>query len=231
MPGPEAGVLFWVNLILLITVCTPYTSRCLPSDAKRIALLARGGPVGEMLVAGLFLLAQDTEGVEPAQWPQEYIAKLDVMAKDHSGMPQALNFLLADAATREDLERTADLLERALTIYEQMPPTAQRGFLTAASCYHGLARGDVIRAEQWLEKARKVKGAISPKDWDSMALAAIFYGQGDHVHATEQLTRYIAFLDRQPVSGPVSGMITAERRRTVELAERWALQTAVPEPG
>lgn len=229
LPGPAARILFWINLVLLISVCIPYTAACFPSDAKLIALLGRGGPVGQRLVAVLFLLALDAQGKEPEEWPRECIAKIEVMTKDNSRMPPALSFLLADAGEREDVERTAEILERALAICDKMPPAALRGFLTMASCEHGLSRGDRTRAEQWLQQARKVKGAVSQKDWDSLALAGILYAQGEFAQAGEMLARYIALLDRQPVSG----MVAAERKRIIafrdrELRDRLAAQTGVP---
>jgi hypothetical protein len=216
--GTAGRILFWVNLILLISACIPYTASCYPSDAKLMALLPRGGPLSGRLVAVVFLLSLDAQGKEPDQWPRKYLAALDVVTKDNSRMPPALSFLLADAAGREDLARTAELLERALAICHKMPPMAQQGFLTAASCYHGFAHGDVTRAEKWLDQARKVKGSAARKDWDSKALAAVLYAKGEFATAGEMLARYIAFLDRQPMSG----MLAAERRRILDLQEEMA---------
>lgn len=220
VPGSGARILLWIDLILLISVCIPYTAGCFPSDAKLMALLARGGPVGERAGAVLFLLALDAQGKEPGQWPPEYLAKLEIITKDNSRMPPALTFLLAEAGEQENMERTAEILERALAIYDKMPPASQQGFLTAASCNHGFARGDAARAEQWIEQARKVKGAVAQRDWDSKARAAISYARGELVQAAEMLSRYTALLDRQPVSG----MVTAERKRMAEVRNRLAAE-------
>jgi hypothetical protein len=97
----------------------------------------------------------------------------------------------------------------------KMLPEARKAFLAAASNYHGFHRGDASRAEEWLMRARSVKTGVSQKDWDAKALAAISFAKGDNVQSVEFLRRHIAFLDRQPASG----MVSAERERTVSLID------------
>jgi hypothetical protein len=62
----------------------------------------------------------------------------------------------------------------------------------------------------------RVKGGLSSKDRDSKALGAIALAKGEHSEARECLTRDIAVLDRRPPSG----LIAAERVRTIELLRR-----------
>jgi hypothetical protein len=211
--GLTARLLFLVNLLLTISVCIPYTRFCLPNDAKLILLLRRRDAVGDRLVATVYLLAADAQGRRPRDWPPDLIEKLAVSTHDLSRMPTALSLLLSAAADTEDAQRTAAILERALAINNKMLPELRRGFFAAASVYHGFFRTDASRAEEWLERARSVKVAASQKDWESRALAAISFAKGENAQSADFLTRYIALLDRQPFSG----MIAAERERTIAL--------------
>jgi hypothetical protein len=205
--------LLWVNLLLVISVCIPYTVAFLPNDAKLLLLLSRKGAVGERIVACLYLLALDVQGKQPREWPPELMKKLDVTAEDKSRLPVALSFLLSDAAEKDDAQRAAEILERALAISNRMLPDVRRGFLAAASFYHGFHHKDASRSEEWLTRARSVKSGASQKDWDSGALAAVCFAKGDYSQSAELLARYVALLDRQPMSG----RITAERERIVAL--------------
>ena len=218
--GLTTRILFWTNLLLVLSVSIPYTVVTLPNDAKLILLLARKGAVGERLNAILYLLALDAQGKQPREWPPELIEKLAVPTEDVSRMPTALGLLLSDAADREDTRRTAEILERALAMNNKMLPDLRRGFLAAAAGYHGFLRGDAVRAEAWLKQARQVKGGVRRKDWDSKALAAVFFAKGEHAESAESLTRYLAFLDRLPKGG----MSAAERERT------WALFNTITSP-
>ncbi len=206
-------LLFWVNLLLTISVCIPYTRVCFPSDAKLILLLTRKGAAGDRAVAILYLLALDAQGKQPRQWPPELIGKLDVTIKDKSRVPVALSFLLSDAAEKADAQRAAGILERALEMNNEMLPDVRRAFLTAASFYQGFHHNHASQAEEWLKRARSVKGGIADKDWDSGALAAVSFANGDSAQSAEFLARYIALLDRQPMSGRVA----AERERITAL--------------
>ncbi len=206
-------LIFWINLLLTISVCIPYTRVCFPNDAKLILLLRRKDAVGERIVAILYLLFLDAQGKTPPDWPAALVEKLDVRANDKSRLPAALGLLLSDAAEKKDPQRTAELLEQALAICDKMLPDPRRDFLAAASCYHGFHRLDASRSEEWLKRARAVRIGGSQKDWDSKALAAVSFAKGENAPSAEFLTRYLALLDRQPASG----MIAVERERTMAL--------------
>jgi len=210
--GLATGILFWVNLLVSISAIVPYTLAGQPSDAKIILRLAQKGAVGERLATILYLLTLDAQGKQPREWPSDSVEKLAVPTKDQSWVPTALSLLLSDAADKEDANRTAEILERALAT-SKMWPDLRRGFRAAASGYHGFHRSDVSRAEEWLKHARSVKGGTALKDWDCQALAAVSFAKGDYFQSAELLTRYVALLDRQPVSG----RIAAERERTMVL--------------
>ena len=206
-------LLSWVNLLLTISVCIPYTRVCFPNDAKLILLLRRKDADGKRIAAILNLLFLDAQGKLPREWPAALVAELDVTANDKSRLPVAIGLLLSDAAEKKDSERAAELLERALAICDQMLPDARRDFLIAASCYHGFHRRDASRSEEWLKRARSVKSGASQKDWDSRALAGVSYAKGDYTQSAEFLASYVALLDRQPMSG----MVVAERERMIAL--------------
>jgi len=212
--------LFWIDLILTISVCIPYTVGTFPNDAKLILLLARKGAVGDRLVAILYLLALDAQGKQPSEWPAELIKTLGVSTSDNSRMPVALALLLSDAADKEDSQRMAEILERALAMNHKMLPDVRRAFFAAAASYHGFHRGDAPRAEEWLKRTRSVRSGVLQNGWDSHALAAISFAKGAHVEAAKYLTRYIAFLDHQPLSG----IVAAERTRITRMRDRLAVQ-------
>ncbi len=211
--GLVTRTLFWVNLLLTISVCIPYTTVSLPNDAKLILLLARKGPVGERLVAILHILVLDAQGKQPRDWPPGLVEKLAVRTKDQSRMPVALGLLLGDAAEKNDNQRTAEILERALAMNSKMLPDLRRAFQSAAACYHGFSASNVERAAEWLKRARSVKGGVRHRDWDSKALAAVSFAKGEYAQSVELLTSYLGLLDRQPAGG----MIAAERERTMAL--------------
>ncbi len=211
--GPLIRILFWVNLLLTVSVCIPYTVVSLPNDAKLILLLTGKGAVAERIVASLYLLALDTQGKRPRDLPRALIEKLSVATKDTSRMPTALSFLLSDAAENNDPQQGAEILEQALAMNHKMLPDARRGFMAAAACYHGFHNRDAARTEEWLKRARSVKSNASQRDWDSQALATTAFARGDYDQATELLTRFIALIDRQPTSG----MLAAERERMLAL--------------
>ncbi len=60
--GLTTRILFWTNLLLLLSVSIPYTAVTLPNDAKLLLLLARKGAVGQRLSAIIYLLALDAQG-------------------------------------------------------------------------------------------------------------------------------------------------------------------------
>jgi hypothetical protein len=213
-PG-SAGVrvLLLVNLLLVISACLPYTWRSQPSDGKGLLLLIGKGPAAERLTALLYLLALDTQQVEPRDWPRALVEKVSIPTKDKSFLMNAISVSYADALDSGDAERIAEAIEHALSVNAETRPDVRRAFYVAASCFQGIFRKNVALAEAWLESARKVKGAISQQDWDSKASASIALAKGERAQAREWLTRYLALLDGRPASG----LLAAERARTVDL--------------
>jgi Peptidase family M50 len=229
--GPLATVLFigvcllhgggfwWMmllvaNVIAGLTSFMPYTIGGQPTDAKIVWTLARGGPAADWLIAMLELLAFNARGVEPRDWPQEYVETIGTPVT-RVYRPVFLAFqceLTADGPP----EAAAEALERALEESNKTTPSTRRGFFVAAASFQGFVRRDAGRAREWLEEARKVRGAVSQKDWDSKAEAAILWADGHKEQATDLLKRYVELLDRQPTSG----LITAERRRVVALQQQ-----------
>jgi hypothetical protein len=209
-------MLLAVNLLAASGSFIPYTAMGQPTDAKTVLILARKGPTSERLAAILYLLALDRQGVQPGEWPGEYVEKIGVTTRDTSNRPSCLSLQYARASETNDPDSIASVLESALAASHKMRPDAQRRFFVAASCFHGIIRKNPALAEAWLEGARKVKGAVPQKDWDSKAQAGICFANGQHSEAREQLTRYVALLDRLPVSG----MVAAERTRTLALVKQ-----------
>jgi hypothetical protein len=208
------SVLLVVNVLAGLTTYIPYTVNGQPTDAKIIWILARGGPASEWLLAMLDLLALNARGLQPADWPRDLV---ETIRKPNAGVyrPAFLAFqceLTADGP----LEGAAEALENALAESNKIPPTLRRGFFAAAATFEGFVRQDEKRAREWLDEAAQVRGAVSQKDWDAKARAAILFAQGRISEAGEFLSRYLAMLDRQAVNG----MASAERKRAVALRER-----------
>jgi hypothetical protein len=209
-------VLLLINLLIVITACVPYTWRSRASDGKLFLLLTRTGPAAERLAAMLYILALDAQHVEPRDWPQALVEKMNLPTKDDAFLLNAIVFRYARALDTGDPERIAEAIECALSASQGTRPDVRRAFYAAACCFQGFFRHDVRLAEAWLDDARKVKGAVTPTDWDSRAMGAIALAKGQHTEARACLTRYLAMLDRQPAGG----MIAAERARTLELLRR-----------
>jgi hypothetical protein len=215
-PGSDGvRVLLFVNLFIVISASLPYTLRSHSSDAKVILLLIRKGPAAERLTAMLYILALDTQQIEPRDWPRELVEKMNIPTKDQAFLISAVSICYGDAMDSGDAERIAETIERALSV-NHARPDVRRAFYLAASCFQSMFRNNLPLAEAWLEDARKVKGAISQKDWDSKALAGIALAKGEHAQARELLTRYLAVVDRLPRTGALS----ADRARTIDLLGR-----------
>jgi hypothetical protein len=216
-PGSASvRVVLLVSLLLTISACLPYTFRSQPTDAKLLLLMIRKGPAAERLAAICYIVALDTQRVEPRDWPRELVEKMSIPTRDKSFLTGAIYVRYADALDSGDPERIAEAIERALSSNDEARPDVQRAFYVAAACFHGIFRNDAALAEAWFESARKVRNTASLKDWDAKALASIALAKGDRAQARELLTRYLAVLDRHPLSG----MIAAERRRALDLLGR-----------
>jgi hypothetical protein len=209
-------VLLIISAFLVFVCCLPFTTRSQPTDAKLILLLLRTGPAAERLAAILYILALDTQLVEPRHWPREVIEKLDIPTKDKSYLTGAISMQYAVALDGGNPEQIADAIERALSVYHEAAPDTQRAFCGAAANFHGILRGNAALAEAWLDSARKVKNTSPEMDWDAKSLGAIAWARGDLPQACEFLTRHIALLDRYPASG----VVAAERARTMDLLVR-----------
>jgi hypothetical protein len=171
------------------------------------------GPAADHLAAMLYLLALDTQRVSPRDWPQPVV---DTASAPPPGTPfllTAVSIRYAVALGRADPEGIGDAIERALAVSADLRPEVRRAFYVAASCFHGQWRHDVTQAESWLIEARKVRGPVPQEDWDAQALGIIALVNGEPALARTHLTRYLAMLDRQHISGLIDG----ERARTAQL--------------
>ena len=211
--GTAARVLFVVNLLIVLSACVPFTWRSHSSDGKVLLLLMRKGPAADRLAALLHLLAMDTQQIAPRKWPRALLEKLSIPTTDTAFLLSAIAIQYADALDGGDPERIAEAIERALVASPEAGPDVRRAFYLAASSFHGIFGNNLVLAEEWLEDARRVKGAVPQTHWDAKALGAIALAKGERANACECLTRYLAMLDRRPASG----LIAAERARTLDL--------------
>jgi hypothetical protein len=212
-PGSSAvHVLLVMNLLIVVSSVIPYTFRSHSSDAKVILLLMQRGPAAERLAAMLYILALDTQQVEPRDWPRELLNKVSVPTKDQALLISAISIRHCIAVDSADAGQIAQTIESALAVRHDRADVRRLNYVSA-SWFQSTFRNNVPLAEAWLEDARRVKGAVAQKDWDSKALASIALANGDHARAREFLSRYLALLDRRPRSGALA----AERARTLDL--------------
>lgn len=153
--GLWVSVFLFANLLLTLSCCIPYTARGLPSDAKAALVLARKGAEADRLVAILYLLSLDGQGVQPRDWPPEFVERMNISSTETSYLTLSLALQYANALEGEDHDTAAKVLESALKWSTKMLPDAQRGFFVAASCFQGIFRNNASPAEAWLESAAK----------------------------------------------------------------------------
>jgi hypothetical protein len=224
LPGSVAvRALLYVSLFLTAMCCLPYTIRSQPTDAKSILLLIRKGPAAERFAAILYILALDAQQIQPHDWPPELVEQLAIPTQDKTRLAASIYFRYAVALDGGDSERIAEAIERGLSVNHEAGPDMQRAFQIAASQYQSIFRQNAPLAESWLESARAVRRTTSRKDWDAKALASIALAHGQRVQAHELLTRYLSMLDQLPPSG----ILAAERTRTIDLLCRSADAAAV----
>jgi hypothetical protein len=215
--------LLYVSVFLTFMCCLPYTVRSQPTDAKGILLLTRKGPGAERFVAILYILALDAQQIEPHDWPPDLVEKLSIPSEDKTRLAASAYFSLAVALDSGDPERIAEAVEHGLSINPESGPDMQRAFQVAASCFQGVFRHNAPLAQAWLDSARSIKYTASRKDWDAKALASIALASGENDRAREHMARYLALVDQLPNSG----ILAAERARTVALLGRIEARSAV----
>jgi hypothetical protein len=205
-------VLLVVDCLIAVSAVIPYTLRSHSSDAKVIQLLLQHGPAAERLAAALYIIALDTQQVEPRDWPRELVDKMSIPTEDQSFLISAISIRHCVAVDSGDTGQIAETIESALSVKHDRADIRRLNYVSA-SWFQSTFRNNLPLAEAWLEDARKVKGAVAQKDWDSKALASIALANGDDARAREFLTRYLALLDRRTSSGALA----AERARTLDL--------------
>ncbi len=156
-------VLLYVGLFLTVMCCLPFTVRTQPTDAKSILLLIRKDQGAERLAAILYILALESQQVEPRDWPPELVDRLSIPTRDKPHLASAIYLRYACALDGGDVERIAEAIERGLSIDNEAPPEIQRKFQVAASCFQGILRHNAELAQAWLESARAVKHTASRK--------------------------------------------------------------------
>jgi hypothetical protein len=199
-----------VNSLIAIGSLVPYTVNGRSTDAKLIVGLLRPGPAAERLAAILYLLAIDSSGASPRNWPADTLRALEREGGDSAYREIGLMFVYFCAMEDGDPERIASALERVLALAHRLNPDTRRAYLAEAAFVQGIFRRNELLARAWLDDARQVKGTLPRKDWDCAALAGIARAGGDIAQACEQLRRSIAMLDRQPGN---SGSVAACRGR------------------
>jgi len=212
---PRNVLVFWLlvwNIIVAATSWLPYYTQGLVTDAKGILLLTRPGPEADCLAALLFLVALDSQGKLPREWPPDVVAGLHAPG-DTPLHARAKIFLLIYALDTGDSDAVAAAIESALAAGAHQSVDARRTCFSEAAFHHGVVRRDAAQARAWLEDARKIRGTAAEKGWDSAMLGAIAFAEGNSEAARAAFTKAIERLDRRPKSGSV----TAARARLAAL--------------
>uniref|UniRef100_Q026R5 Peptidase M50 domain-containing protein n=1 Tax=Solibacter usitatus (strain Ellin6076) TaxID=234267 RepID=Q026R5_SOLUE len=211
------GSVLVLNTLLAFSSLLPYTINGRSTDAKLLLGLGKKGPAANRLATILYLLAIDSKGTAPRDWPADSLRALEGGGEDSPYREIGLMFVYFCAMDEGDPARIADALERVLATANKMNPDSRRAYFAEAAFVQGIFRKDAPLARAWLEDARKVKGTVPREDWDCAALAGIACAEGDTAQTCEHLTRAIAMLDRQPGT---SGSVAACRERLAALRER-----------
>jgi hypothetical protein len=218
--GPVTESLLFANLIMAVFSWLPLEIRGHYTDGKIIQILSRRGPAAERLAAVLYLMALDGRGVPPDQWPQQVVANLSAAGGDRAYRGGGRIYLHVYARATAQSNEVAAALERVLELADELRADLRQMYFAEAAHWQGTANRDAVLARAWLDDARAVKGAVTQKDWDAAALAAIALAEGNGPQFHEHLKRALAYLDRQP--GP-SGSVTASRARLEALSEMLAV--------
>ena len=205
-----------VNVLLAASSWIPFTVNGRSTDARLFFGLLRAGPAADRLAAILYLLALDSRGTPPREWPADLVRQLEEETELTAHREIGLTFVYFCAMDRGDPERIAGALERVLAFAHQMHPDSRRAYFAEAAFVQGMFRKDAVRAREWLADARHVKGTLPREDWDCAALAGIAVAEGELGQARTQLKRSIAMLDRQPGH---SGSVAACRACLASLLE------------
>ena len=212
--GSLAGSLLVANLLLAFNSWVPREIRGHYTDAKNFQILSRQGPAAERLIAVLYLTALDGLGTPPGQWPPHVVARLATPGGDRAYRSGGSIFLHLYARETASPAEVAGALEKVLALAGGLRGDLRRAYFAKAAFWQAVDNRNATLARAWLDDARAVQDAVTQKDWDAAALAAIAMAEGDATQFHQQLTRALAYLDRQP--GP-SGCVAAERNRLLAL--------------
>lgn len=214
------GSIWWgvllANLLLAVFCWTPMAIAGQMTDGRHLLTLARGGPSGELFAAILYLLAIDSRGAAPRDWPPEIVERLAAEAPGRGYNEHAATMLYIHRADVGDSVAMADALEKVLANSSRMAAAARRMYLAEAAYFMAIHRHEAAVAEAWLADARKVKGGVALKDWDASASSAVSFARGDYQEARRLANLSIARLDRM---SRVRGSVVAARRRLTALLE------------
>lgn len=194
------------NAFIAVAGWIPMVVNGQPNDAKILIRLVRARR--EHLAPIRELWALDRAGVEPHDWPPEVVGKLPMTADDMAYRTLARRYSYLYAKDSGDSARAAGALELVLACATDLPPDERRNYFAEAAFFHGVFAKDAAVAREWLDDARKVKDALTEKDWEAYPLAAIALAEGKHEQSREYLIRAIAALDRRPGR---SGSLAATR--------------------
>ena len=235
--GMTASCLLAANIVLALFSWIPMTLAGTHTDGRLLRTLAGKGPASERLAAILYVTAIDNCGARPREWPREIVDCLAAAASE-AGNPvfraEAAVLQLVHALDVGEIGAIAGALERLLSQDRHLRPALRRVCFSEAAFFQGVYRRQPVPAGEWLEDARKVKGAVAEKDWDSFAMGAVAFARQDWEEARRQFARAIAYLDRRAGN---RGSLLAARGRVVALMESMPAPgqaiaaTATPNPG
>jgi hypothetical protein len=164
-PWSEWSVcLLLANALVAILSWIPMTLSGQPNDCRLLIDLVRTPAEFAGAVRELWVL--DCAGVWPRDWPAGVISKLAQATYGEAYLIRARQFVYTYVRDRGDPTEIAAALELVLAGAKNLPPDTRRGYFVEAAFYQGAVARNGTLAREWLEDARKVKGALPSEDWE-----------------------------------------------------------------
>lgn len=138
--GPFTTALALANLILAGLSAIPSFAGGMASDGKAIQLLRRPSPDGDLLIALLYAIAQDTQDVAPRDWDPAMVGRLRAPgASPLAGA--AATMLITYELLAADPDARAAAVEKGLALSDRISPDLRRICFDAAAWVQAFDRG------------------------------------------------------------------------------------------
>ncbi len=193
-PGPArllAGVFGVFSFLIAIATAMPQSFGGFKSDGQRVLELLRGGADAQRWCA-LATLSALALKERPRDWPKEIVELSTRDSDDSYDGISALWLRHSWHLDRGEKAEAGEWLERALEVVECWPAAARPLIYSSATYFYAMESGDPIKAQRYLELARK-SGFLPPEGKAlAEAAAAVANGRSDEAKAAAQRGKALA---------------------------------------